>query len=323
MPSKNNLTVDVIIPTYNTAHYLGYALDSVFSQTHPVTKIIIIDDGSEDGTEQLVSRYKASSPAQIDFVKFPKNTGISHARNEGFNRSQADIVMFLDTDDVWDVEKVRMHLERLEEKPEAILSYCNFKYIDDVGKPRGDIVSYFDHRIREGNVFKQLLLTNLWLRNPGQIAVRRSAIELVGRFDEQLPAAEDWDFMLRLAKTGEFVQINVPLLYIRYHSSNVTRRAVWLFEAVLGLYDKWAAEASLLTAILWGGQVMNKVRKADPETRKILMAILRNKLRPASRLKMFAFSAGNLRIALIFGYIFGGAKYVYGKLAQVRKKYVV
>jgi glycosyltransferase involved in cell wall biosynthesis len=145
--------VSIIIPAFNDVAWLSAAVDSALSQTYPSCEIIVVDDGSTDGTGALIrSRYGG----RVRYVHQP-NRGLPAARNAGLALASGEYVQFLDADDILLPSKVADHVGILEEDPECTVVYSDFAFIDRSGerRPIG-----FETRYRSGNVFSSLLDDN-------------------------------------------------------------------------------------------------------------------------------------------------------------------
>src|SRR3989304_595361 len=110
--------VSVIIPTYNTAHYIAPAVESVLGQTYQDTEIIVVDDGSTDNTRTVLTPY-------MDRIQYivQDNKGRSEARNRGIHQSQGEFIAFLDADDLWLPDKLSQQVAALDEHEQAVLAY--------------------------------------------------------------------------------------------------------------------------------------------------------------------------------------------------------
>jgi hypothetical protein len=197
--------VSVIIPTYNRADLLPRALDSVLEQTFDDFEVLVIDDASTDDTREVIQAY-ADSPVQ--YMRQPKNRGVSAARNRGLREAKGELIAFLDSDDEWLPKKLKLQVQRFREQPEHVgLVYTGATMIYDDGTEKEK------RPTRQGEVYDDLLVKNFVYPTSG-IMVRASAAEQVGLFDEQMPANEDWDYWLRC--TRQFEIDYVDDLLVRY-----------------------------------------------------------------------------------------------------------
>jgi len=193
-------SVGVVIPTFNRAHTLGRALDSVFSQTLLPQQVIVVDDGSTDSTADLVAGYSGVS------YLLQENRGVSAARNLGIRRCGCDWVAFLDSDDEWLPEKLEVQFGALAENPGHRLIHC-----DEIWIRNGRRVNAADrHRKRGGWMFEHCL--PLCVISPSAAVIEKGLLEEVGGFNEGLPACEDYDLWLRVCSRYPVLYVDRPLL---------------------------------------------------------------------------------------------------------------
>lgn len=196
-----NPTVSVIIPTYNRANLVSRAIKSVLNQTYQDFEIIVVDDCSEDNTEEIVKSFNDS---RIRYIKHKKNKGGSAARNTGIKRARGKYIAFLDDDDEWlpsKLEKQIMLFEKLSKHYGVV--YSGY-YI-----AKGDVIKRKVLPKYRGDVYGYLLKRN-FIGSP-TIVVRKECFKRAGLFDEDLPASQDWDMWLRIAKYYKFEYILEPL----------------------------------------------------------------------------------------------------------------
>lgn len=206
-------SVGVVIPTFNRAHLLGRALDSVFAQTLPPQQVIVVDDGSTDSTPDLVAGYPG-----VSYLR-QENRGVSAARNLGIRHCGRDWIALLDSDDEWLPEKLRVQFEVLAENPGHRLIHC-----DEIWIRKGRRVNPGDrHRKRGGWIFEHCL--PLCVISPSAAVIEKSLLIEAGGFNEQLPACEDYDLWLRICSRFPVLYVDRPLLR-KYggHDDQLSRR---------------------------------------------------------------------------------------------------
>ena len=181
------MRVSAVIPTYNRAQFVREAIDSVLQQDYVDVELIVVDDGSRDGTATVVAEF---GPA-VRYL-WQENRGVSAARNRGVALSTGDLIAFLDSDDLWAPRKVSAQVAYFEAHPDA--QAC---HTDEVWIRRGVRVNERHiHRKQGGWQFVASLPR--CLISPSAVMMRRGLWELLGGFDESLPACEDYDLWLRL-----------------------------------------------------------------------------------------------------------------------------
>ena len=181
------MRVSVVIPTYNRVQFVREAIASVLQQDYPDVELIVVDDGSSDGTAAVVRGF---GPA-VRYL-WQENRGVSAARNRGVASSTGGLIAFLDSDDLWMPRKVSAQVAYFEAHPEA--QAC---HTDQVWIRRGVRVNERPiHRKQGGWQFLESLAR--CLISPSAVMMRRGLWERLGGFDESLPACEDYDLWLRL-----------------------------------------------------------------------------------------------------------------------------
>jgi glycosyltransferase involved in cell wall biosynthesis len=209
--------VSVLIPAYNAMAYLSETIESVLSQTFNDFEVIVVNDGSSDGTEQWVSQIVDSRVKLIS----QENKGLAGARNTGIAHASVEYIAFLDADDLWEPIKLEKQVRILEENPEVGLVYTWVAYINEKSEFTGRVVKYQ----AEGDVWQTLLECNIV--ECGSVAmVRRSCFDTVGVFDWNLSAfnvTEDWDMWLRIAARYPFKVVKEPVTYYRQSSSSASK----------------------------------------------------------------------------------------------------
>lgn len=202
---KKSPTASVIIPSYNRAHIVSRAILSVLNQTYQDFEIIIVDDGSTDNTERVVSNFH---DFRIRYIHHEVNRGASAARNSGIWAARSEYIGFLDSDDEWLTEKLAKQVFKLQssENKVALVYTGEILVENDPGNP-------FERKILSisGNVFGRLL-QNDFIGTCSSVMVRARAIKKIGGFDEQLISRQDWDLWLRISQNYEIACIPEPLI---------------------------------------------------------------------------------------------------------------
>lgn len=202
--------VSVIIPTYNRAGIICATIDNVLEQTYSNFELIVVDDGSTDGTLEKLARYGARIR-----VLSQANAGPAAARNRGVDASCGEIIAFQDSDDSWVATKLERQVALLERFGESVpCCLCNvLMRIADGTKYTSfdDALMRADHAEGLWLNAVEVLATRFVLFNQA-VAIRRSVFEKLGRFDESLKYLEDYDLPLRLALEGPWAFIQDPLV---------------------------------------------------------------------------------------------------------------
>ena len=180
--------VSAIIPTYNRKAYVLEAVDSVLEQTYGDYELIVVDDGSEDGTGEALKEYSE----KLRYAH-QDNNGVSSARNSGLELAEGEFIAFLDSDDLWLPEKLDIQVAWMDKHPEAQICYT-----DEIWIRRGVRVNpRKKHAKYSGEIYPQCL--PLCIISPSSALMRRGLFEEVGTFDPSFPVCEDYDLWLRVA----------------------------------------------------------------------------------------------------------------------------
>ena len=196
------MRASVIIPVYNGAAYISAAVRSVLAQTEHDLELLVVDDGSTDGTRELVRGFDDPRLRLLT----QDNAGPSAARNLGIRESRGEWVGFLDADDVWRPDKLAAHLRRASEMPAAGLTYSSVVVVDEVGT----LVEVLKAEL-EGEVLEPLLFGNIVWGGGSSAMLRRDVFDRVGGFDPTIKYGEDWEMWLRVAASFPFAAVPEPL----------------------------------------------------------------------------------------------------------------
>lgn len=236
-------SVDVIIPVRNRAALVSACLDSIAAQTLQPGAVIVVDDGSSDGTPEIVQEYAKRMPL-LRLIRSAAR-GVSHARNVALGVSRAPFIAFLDSDDIWLPDKLERQMALFASAGTQIgLVHCASFRIDELGKPSpGSGESPLGGR---GSIFEDMLRRFHHIGAPSTVVARRDLIERVGGFDETLVLGEDLDLWMRLAQISQVEYAPAALVGLRVHPGGTFRRAVRenpefvLFQR-LKIWNKWDA----------------------------------------------------------------------------------
>ena len=182
-----SLPISVVIPNYNRAHTLPRAIDSVLRQDQACSEVIVVDDGSVDNTVEVISqRYPE--------VKLLNQThaGVSCARNLGIKHATQAWVAFLDSDDEWEADKLRIQYQLLMDNEGHFVIHSNERWLRN-GKPLKQLAK---HKKRGGFIYQHCL--PLCVISPSSVIIHKTVFEQTGLFDEALPVCEDYDMWLRI-----------------------------------------------------------------------------------------------------------------------------
>ena len=218
MESTPDMSISVVIPAYNASRFLAATLESILAQTLPADEILVIDDGSKDGTASIAEAF--GPPVRV--IR-RQNAGQAASRNFGVQQATSEWIAFLDADDLWQPNKLARQMEELNRNPAADLCYTG----------RVEFTEH-DGVIERGNVMpvpapadlRQALFRNTTFM-PSSTILRRSTFLAAGGFDAKYKIIEDWDLWLRLLRDGTvFAACLEPLLLYRIHLNSVSHNAI-------------------------------------------------------------------------------------------------
>lgn len=200
----NKPLVSVIIPTYNRDWIVREAIESVLAQNFSDYELIIVDDGSDDRTPDILAAYKK----QIRVLRQP-NRGVSAARNHGIAEAAGRLIAFLDSDDLWLPGKLSTQVKFFEKNSDAMISQTQEIWIRNGRR----VNPKKRHHKFSGMIFERSLA--LCLVSPSAVMIQRSLFDTVGVFDEALPACEDYDLWLRISCRYPVYLIDTELIIKR------------------------------------------------------------------------------------------------------------
>jgi glycosyltransferase involved in cell wall biosynthesis len=180
--------VSVIIPTFNRAWTVAEAIDSALDQRFASFEVIVVDDGSTDRTQEVLTRFGSD----IRTLK-QANAGVSAARNAGIRAAAGELIALLDSDDLWRPDKLAHQVAFFDSHPDCLICQCREIWIRNGRR----VNPKHRHRKSSGDIFLPSL--ELCLVSPSAVMMRRSLFDEIGYFDETLPACEDYDLWLQVS----------------------------------------------------------------------------------------------------------------------------
>jgi len=212
--------VSIIIPTYNRAHLIGETLDSVLAQTYTNWECIVVDDGSTDNTATLLAEYSAKDNRfQYHHRPSDRPKGANACRNYGFELSKGEYVNWFDDDDLMHHDKLLIQVSALENS-DFNFSVCQTLIFENSVK---NIIGLRSEKIYSNDIFYDYLSQKIVLMTPSSLWKRNFLNALEYLFDEELQAAQEWEFYCRvLFCCKNYDVINEPLVYIRQHSESIS-----------------------------------------------------------------------------------------------------
>ena len=198
------MKISVVIPTYNRIALVERAIDSVLRQSIKPFDIIVVDDGSDDGTSEMIQKKYRS----IKLVQ-QQNSGVSAARNNGIKHAKGDWISLLDSDDEWTEKKLENQVNRLIKNPDYHFCHTNEIWIRNGVR----VNQKKRHQKYGGYIFDKCL--DICRISPSSTLFKKNILEHVGWFDTQLPVCEDYDLWLRITADYKILFVDEPLI-IKY-----------------------------------------------------------------------------------------------------------
>lgn len=206
-----NPTVSVCIPTYNRKDYVRETLDSIFAQTYKDLEVVVVDDGSTDGTEEMIKRV--GYPVRY---YWQENRGEAAARNKLIGLAEGQFITFLDSDDLLIPNTVERMISVMEAEDEEVIVYGPYLRIDE----KGNICGRCTRKLYSGYITSHLF-ENIFVHSCGSM-FPRSVFQKVGGFDDTLPISCDYDLWLRLSLKYRFIALPEPTFKRRRHKGNLS-----------------------------------------------------------------------------------------------------
>ncbi len=205
--------VSIILPTYNRAHWLAGAIESCLAQTHRQLELIIVDDGSTDGTPQ-VARAAVGRDDRVRYIR-QRNRKLPHALNSGHHAAKGAYLTWSSDDNLYEPNALELMVSHLEANPDAGMVYCDMQKLDGQGN--------------SGGIYRGGTADVLEVRNVvgGCFLYRREVYTTIGPYDPSLFLVEDWDywFRVRTRYRMDYLPNVAPYLY-RWHEGSLTTRRV-------------------------------------------------------------------------------------------------
>ncbi len=222
--------VSVVVPCYNHEKYVKETIESIINQTYKNIELIVIDDGSKDGSVQVIQEM--ADKYGFTFIHRP-NKGLSATLNEGIKLSKGKYFSAIASDDILMLEKIEKQVEFMESNPEYGMCYGKIVYFEDSIKN----TSEYSNSNKQGWVFDDLLNYGCFIPAPSTF-MRKEVFETVGEYDENL-WIEDWDMWLRISQKYQVGYIDEYLAYYRKHDTNISSQSLKMYKAEKQILEKY------------------------------------------------------------------------------------
>lgn len=206
--------VSVIIPCFNSEKWLSETLSSVFNQTYTNIEVIVVDDGSIDNTKKIVLNHSKKI-----FYYYQKNKGPSAARNLGIKKSKGEYIAFLDSDDLWEKNKLSKQISYLENNKDVHLVFSNVTIMNE----KGDRLYIHSNEVpsERKEIIKKFFMGQITMNTP-TIVARKDSVLNIGGFDEELPLREDHFFLMIMAHNYKLFHFKEPLVNRRVNQQSMS-----------------------------------------------------------------------------------------------------
>jgi len=226
-------SVSVVIATYNYGRYLPGTLDSLLAQTFTDWEAVVIDDGSTDNTQEVIRPYLEDP--RIRYHR-SDHVGQPAAKNLGIELTHNSLIAFLDADDLWLPEKLERQVALFRDDPRLGVAYARRLFMDQDGW----LLDANQRELHRGMVLTQMFQDNFVCFSSSM--VRRAVFDDVGRFDEAIPMAIDYDLWLRVARRYRFDYVDEPQVLYRTGHANLSQRGEERLGIALGIMRRFLDE---------------------------------------------------------------------------------
>jgi glycosyltransferase involved in cell wall biosynthesis len=210
---KSQPLVSVVMPTFNTLEFISQAVDSILIQSHKNIELIIVDDGSTDGTQDYIMALK---DVRINYHRFESNRGVIFARNYAISLAKGQFIALMDSDDISDPDRIRIQLEYMNRNDLDVCGAFNKTLNSKTGKIR------FKKSFQDDVDLKALLTIYCSVCNP--VMMMRSHIAKNHLYSEDFKHAEDYAYWCDIARSGvKMANVPQPLLTYRVHDSQISQ----------------------------------------------------------------------------------------------------
>ena len=203
--------VSIIIPTYNRSYSLPLSLASVIAQNYKNIEIIIVDDNSSDNTSAVCQRFMSEFGDIIQYVRNETNLGAAASRNKGIQLARGDLVTFLDSDDLYYLDKIESQVDLLEKNPSVGFCYGYFACTTDLHETAH---YHYSKWMPPLNIYPTFLLPNSFYIATPAVMVRAKLFDKVGKFNESMHICEDLELWSRILFHTKALCVTKPIVAI-------------------------------------------------------------------------------------------------------------
>jgi glycosyltransferase involved in cell wall biosynthesis len=237
------LKLSAVIAAHDAEPFLGAAIDSALAELPPDSELIVVDDGSTDGTPALLERYRS----RVQLLRNPTASGPGAARNRGAQAATGDILAFHDADDLVLPGRFSALIEVLDARPDVDLVFANGVKIDGDGRPLGPVIPARYTRLLKRRAGPAEMLMDGFVY-PQALCVRRERFLALGGFARE--RVEDWEFALRSSLSLRLLFVDRPVFAYRRHSGSMTMQQYAYAHAMLAMLERFVAEHPELDTLI-------------------------------------------------------------------------
>jgi len=249
MTNSNNPLVSIMMNCYNGEKYLSQAVNSILNQTYKNWEIIFWDNQSTDNSAKIFKSYRDS---RLKYYYANEHTNLGVSRNLVIEKSKGDFIAFLDTDDLWDKNKLELQMSYFN-NPEVGVVYSNLWIITKNTKKKR---LYTNEKLPRGNIYNELI-KDYKVGILTAVVRKKIYVKLKKKFDERFSIIQDFDFFIRLSKLSTFESIQTPLASYRLHGENLSINRI---EDDISEHEIWLKENENDLSLL---NVKNKQKEID------------------------------------------------------------
>ncbi len=225
------MMISVVIPVRNREHLITRAIESVVAQTLPVDEIIVVNDASTDHTVQVVEGL-TKTLNNLTLISLKENGGAANARNIGIRIAKGNLIAFLDSDDVWHVDKLSKQVKEFEANKDTVAVFCGVVIVSPDTK-------YRHHYIPKPDVTQVDLYHSSSLVTMSCALILKKVLLDIGGFDTSLPACQDWDLFIRLSERGKLSVVQEELVEFWRHKGNrISRNKLSVLAGHKAVFEK-------------------------------------------------------------------------------------
>jgi glycosyltransferase involved in cell wall biosynthesis len=240
---KHEASVSVVIPVYNGERFVAEAIESVYAQTVAVAELVVVNDGSTDGTERLLQALAPELPDSFSWETTANSGGPARPRNRAIERTTGDYIAFLDQDDLWYPTKLERQLQSISNAPDIALSFTGYRFVEpDASR----VVIQSDWDPDPAVVLNRLLVSPAAVGPPSTVLLRRAALQSLPKFDDRVGYCDDWSMWLHMAAAGmEMDYVSEVLVDYRWHGENLSLGRANQLSSATRMFDVLFSEPDL------------------------------------------------------------------------------